>query len=219
MKRIKRGHATAVIALLIAVLVVMQIIERRDALRCYVSQQAAKYQQAQGFATADEIHDIVWESTVADLDRQLWRARLDYLFHDIFMGGNRGLQVWAEMKNPADEFSDVYCGGYIEWTIWDIRDDTVLESAWAPPGIERVHEVTLALQALPPEELRYYKVYVEDGSFQSIFANGTSTWIYQSRGSHEADVYAKAWLNGAITPPAWAGWYARWLELQEPEGE
>ena len=219
MRRIKRVHATAVIALLIAVLFVMQAIERRDALRCYVSQQAAKYQQAQGFATADEIHDIVWESTVADLDGQLWRARLDYLFHDIFMGGNRGLQVMARMRNPADEFSDVYCGGYIEWTIWDIRDDTVLERTWTSSGIERVHDITLALQALPPEELRYYKVYVEDGSFQSIFANGTSTWIYQSRGSHEADVYAKAWLNGAIVPPAWADWYARWQELQEPEDE
>ena len=217
MRRIKRVHATAVIALLIAVLFVMQAIERRDALRCYVSQQAAKYQQAQGFATADEIHDIVWESTVADLDGQLWRARLDYLFHDIFMGGSRGLQVWAEMENPADEFSDVYCDGYIEWTIWDTRDDTTLERTWTSSGIEDVHDITLALQALPPEDLQYYKVFVEDVSFQTIGDDETSAWIYQHHRGGE--VSAKAWLNGVIAPPAWAGWYADWLELQEPEGE
>lgn len=219
MKRIKRVHATAVIVLLIVVLSVMQIIDHRNALRCYVSQQAAKYQHVQGFATADEIHDIVWEYTVADLDGQLWRARLDDLFHDIFMGGSRGEQVWAEMENPADEFSDVYCGSYIEWTIWDIRDDTTSERAWTSSGIERVHEVTLALQALPPEELRYYKVYVEDVSFQFIGGDETSTWIYQHRGGHDVEVYAKAWLRGAIVPSSWAGWYAAWQELQEPEGE
>ena len=217
MRRIKRVHATAVIALLIAVLFIMQAIDYRDALRCYVRQQAAKYQQAQGFATADEIHDIVWDHTVADLDGQLWRARLDYLFHDIFMGGNRGLQVMAQMQNPTDEPSDVYCFGYIEWTIWDTRDDTTLERTWTSSGIEDVHDITLALQALPPEELRYYKVFVEDVSFQTIGDDETSAWIYHHRRGGE--VSAKAWLNGAIVPPAWAGWYARWQELQEPEGE
>ena len=219
MRRIKKGHATAVIALLIAVLAVMQAIDHRNALRCYVSQQAAKYQQAQGFATADEIHDIVWDYTVADLDGQLWRARLDDLFHGIFMGGARGEQVWAELQNPADEFSDVYCGGHIEWAAWDIRDDTTLEITWASSGIEAVHDITLALQALPPEDLRYYKVYVAESSFQAIGGDEISTWIHQHRGSHENDVYAKAWLNGAIVPPAWAGWYADWQELQENEGE
>ena len=213
MKRIKRGHATAVIALLIAVLVVMQAIDYRDALRCYVSQQAAKYQQAQGFATADEIHDIVWESTVADLDGQLWRARLDYLFHDIFMGGSRGLQVWAEMENPADELSDVYCGGNIEWFIWNPRDHTILERTWTSSGIEDVHDITLALQALPPEELQHYAVEVEDVSFQSVGVD----LIYHQR--KVGRVSAADWLRGEIVPQIWGGWYARWLELQEPEGE
>ena len=219
MKRIKRGHATAVIALLIAILAVMQAIDHRNALRCYVSQQAAKYQQAQAFATADEIHDIVWEYTVADLDGQLWRARLDDLFHDIFMGGRRGEQVWAEMENPSGEFSDVYCDGHIEWAIWDTRDDTTLERTWSSSGIEAVHDITLALQALPPEDLRYYRVYMEESSFQFTYADEISAGIYQYRGSHEADVYAKDWLNGEIAPPAWSVWYARWQELQENEGE
>ena len=217
MRRIKRVHATAVIALLIAILVVMQIIDHRNALRCYVSQQAAKYQQAQGFATADEIHDIVWDYTVADLDGQLWRARLDDLFHDIFMGGRRGLQVWAELKNPADEFSDVYCGGHIEWATWDTRDDTTLERTRSSSGIEAVHDITLALQALPPEDLRYYKVYVGDFSFRSFGDDEASTWLYQHRRGGE--VSAKDWLNGKIAPPSWTGWYARWQELQENEGE
>ena len=217
MKRIKRGHATAVIALLIAILAVMQAIDHRNALRCYVSQQAAKYQQAQGFATADEIHDIVWEYTVADLDGQLWRARLDDLFHDIFMGGRRGEQVWAELQNPADEFSDVYCGGNIEWFIWNPRDYTILEKTWASSGIEDVHEVTMALQALPPEELQHYTVEVKDVSFQSVGGD----LIYHQR--ETGRVSAADWLRGGIAPPAWAGWYAdwqeRWQELQENEGE
>ena len=213
MRRIKRGHATAVIALLIAILAVMQAIDHRNALRCYVSQQAAKYQQAQGFATADEIHDIVWDYTVADLDGQLWRARLDYLFHDIFMGGNRGLQVMAQMWNPADEFSDVYCGGNIEWFIWNPRDYTILEKTWASSGIEDVHEVTMALQALPPEELQHYTVEVRDVSFQSV----GGVLIYHQR--ETGRVSAADWLRGGIAPSAWAGWYADWQELQENEGE
>lgn len=221
MRRIKRVHATAVIVLLLAILSVMQIIDHRNALRCYVSQQAAKYQQAQGFATADEIHDIVWDYTVADLDGQLWRARLDDLFHDIFMGGRRGEQVWAELQNPVDDFSDVYCFGYIEWVIWDTRDDTTLERTWTSSGIEDVHDITLALQALPPEDLRHYKVYVKDISSQTIGDDETSTWIYQHRRGGE--VSAKDWLDGGIVPSAWAGWYVdwqeRWQELQENEGE
>lgn len=217
MRKIKRVHATAVIVLLLAILSVMQIIDHRESLRCYVSQQAAKYQQAQGFATADEIHDIVWDRTVADLDGQLWRARLDYLFHDMFMGGSRGLQVWAELQNPADEFSDVHCFGYIEWIIWDIRDYTRLERTWTSSGIEDVHDITLALQALPPEDLRHYTVDVTDISSQTIGGDETSTWIYQHRRGGE--VSAKDWLNGEIAPPSWAGWYARWQELQENEGE
>ena len=221
MKRIKRGHATAVIALLIAILAVMQAIDYRNALRCYVSQQAAKYQQAQGFATADEIHDIVWDYTVADLDGQLWRARLDYLFHSIFMGGSRGEQVWAEMENPADEFSDVYCGGNIEWTIWNNIRGEVIETIGSDSGMESVHNVTFALQTIPPEELWHYEVSAVGASFQSIWSNERNTWVYHQRPL--GAVNAKAWLNGAIVPSAWSVWYARWQErwqeLQENEGE
>ena len=217
MRRIKRVHATAVIALLIAVLVVMQAIDYRDALRCYVSQQASKYQQAQGFATADEIHDIVWDYTVADLDGQLWRARLDYLFHDIFMGGSRGLQVMAQMQNPAEFSSDGYCGGYVEWTIWNNIRGEVTETIGPASDMESVHNVTFALQTIPPEELWHYEVSAADVSFQSSWSDKGSTWIQHWR--HLGEVSAKAWLNGAIVPPAWAGWYARWQELQEPEGE
>ncbi len=221
MKRIKRVHATAVIVLLIVVLSVMQIIDHRNALRCYVSQQAAKYQHVQGFATADEIHDIVWEYTVADLDGQLWRARLDDLFHDIFMGGSRGLQVWAEMNNPADEFSDVYCGGYIEWTIWNNLNGAVTETIDPASDMESVHNVTFALQTIPPEELWHYEVSAVEVSFQAIWSDERNTWIQHRRPLGE--VSAKDWLRGEIAPVAWAGWYAawqaRWLELQEPEGE
>ncbi len=217
MKRIKRGHATAVIALLIAILAVMQAIDHRNALRCYVSQQAAKYQQAQGFATADEIHDIVWEYTVADLDGQLWRARLDDLFHDIFMGGRRGEQVWAELQNPADEFSDAYCFGYIEWRIWNNLNGAITETINSGEGMEAVHNVTFALQTIPPEELWHYEVSAVGASFQSIWSDERNTWIYHQRPL--GDVYAKDWLNGEIAPPAWSVWYARWQELQENEGE
>ena len=221
MKRIKRVHATAVIVLLIVVLSVMQIIDHRNALRCYVSQQAAKYQHVQGFATADEIHDIVWEYTVADLDGQLWRARLDDLFHDIFMGGSRGLQVMAEMQNPADEFSDVYCGGYIEWTIWNNLNGAVTETIDSASDMESVHNVTFALQTIPPEELWHYEVSAVEVSFQAIWSDEGNTWIQHRRPLGE--VSAKDWLRGEIAPAAWAGWYAawqaRWLELQEPEGE
>lgn len=222
MRRIKRVHATAVIVLLLAILSVMQIIDHREALRCYVSQQAAKYQQAQGFATADEIHDIVWDYTVADLDGQLWRARLDDLFHDIFMGGRRGEQVWAEMKNPADEFSDVHCFGYIEWVIWNNREDMMFRTIDSGEGMEAVHNVTFTLQTILSGGLQYYTVKAMDISFQSSWdESGGSALIYHRRPLGE--VSAKDWLNGEIAPAAWAGWYARWQErwqeLQENEGE
>lgn len=217
MKRIKSVHATSIIVLLIVVLSVMRIIDHRDALRCYVSQQAAKHQQAQGFATADEIHDIVWEHTVADLDGQIWRARLDYLFHDIFMGGHRGLQVMAQMQNPADGPSDVYCGSAIEWTIWNNREDGIFRTIDSGGDMESVHNVTFALQTIPSGELRHYTVEATAISYQSIWGDEGSTWIQHWRPLGE--VSAKDWLRGEIAPLAWAGWYADWrARWQEPQG-
>ena len=209
MRSIKRVYATRIIALLIAVLVIAQVAGKYSDLRCYVQQQASKYQEVyeQGYATGDEIHDIVWNHTLVDFDLHIWRVRLDDLFHAVFTGGIRGEQVIAEIENP-DYDSDCY--GYIQWTIWDNRDYSSLDLPFRSSAIEAAHAITLALQDIPQEELRHYSVEAEDASYKLIWNESRGTTLNQYHNAGE--VSAKDWLRGDIVPRNWAGWYADWLE-------
>ena len=207
----KRKVATRVIALLILVVLVMQVVEKRNDLQCYVMQQATRHDLVftAGFATADEIREIVWNDTVADFHGQSWRASLDQIFHAIFMGGNRGNQVVAWLLNSADEPNDFSCAGTINWAIWDDRDFTVLEN-FSSSDIETWHAFTTALRAIPKEDLQHYKVSASDLSNKYSADERGSTSIWQHRDAGEAS--AQAWLRGDIVLEYWSAWYASWLE-------
>ena len=212
MRSIKRVHATRIIALLIAVLVIVNVAGKYDSdLRCYVRQQANKYRYVyeQGFATGSEIHDIVWNHTLADFDWHIWRVRLDDLFHAVFMGGIRGEQVIAKIENPDYAAN---CYGYIQWTIRDNRDYSSLDVPFRS-SVRGAHEITLALQDIPQEELRHYSVEAEAVSYKAISNVGRIAKLNQYYDAGE--VSAKDWLCGDIVPRNWAGWYADWLEQQD----
>ncbi len=224
---VNRVHATLAIALLIAVMLITQAVNKSSDLQCYAIQQASKHRLVydQGFATPDEIREIVWNHTLAGFDGQVWRATLDGIVHAIFMGGERGEQVVAQLQNPSDQYpidqsSDVHCFGYIGWIIRDNRDETTFERFGGFDGssgldIEAVHQVTTALQAVPPEELRHYTIEAIDVSGK--YSKREPNWTYYDLDAGE--VSADAWLRGETVPNYSSGWYAAWQELQKTDDE
>ena len=207
----KKVHITRAIGLLIIVVLIWQYVEKRNDLQCYVLQLASRHEFVfkAGYASEDEIRDIVFNDTVADFHGQMWRASLDQIFQAIFMGGNRGKQVVALLLNPPDDLPDFSCEGSIEWTIWYNPDFTVLRN-YTGTGIKSLHHVTTALQAIPQEELRQYEVAADLTYYSGSWNEGNTAW---SGGSRDAgSVSAREWLNGKIVPDYWSGWYAAWLE-------
>jgi len=225
----RRGHttrviATGVITLLLAAVLMTQAVDRSRALQCYVMQQASKHRLVydQGFAAPDEIREIVWNHTVAAFDGQVWRATLDHIFHVIFMGGERGEQVVAQLGHPDGESSDLHCFGYMGWAIRDSHNDTDFDrfggfDGFSGSGIEAVHQVTTALQAIPAEKLRHYRVEASDVSGSAIWSEREPVWTYRELDAGETS--AQAWLRGEIAPSHWSGWYAYWQERQETDDE
>ena len=218
----KRVHTTRVIVLLIIGVLIWQYVEKRNDLQCYVMQLASRHEFVfkAGYASEDEIRDIVFNDTVADFHGQMWRASLDQIFHTIFMGGNRGNRVVAYLLSPRDDYPDFSCEGSIEWTIWYNPDFTVLRN-YTGTGIKSLHHVTTALQAIPQEELRQYEVKVDLTFFRRSWNEGIGAWSGGSRSA--GTVSAREWLDGKIVPDYWSGWYESWLqgwqELQDADQE
>lgn len=207
----KRVYVSRVIAVLIIGVSILRVIEIRNDLQCYVMQQATRHEFvfAAGYATADEIRDIVFNDTVADFHGQAWRASLDQIFQAIFMGGNRGQQVVAHLNKPSVDSLDFYCEGSIRWTIWYNPDSTVFRN-YTGTDIKSLHHVTTALQAIPHEELRHYEVVADLTYFKDRWNEGIGAW---SGGARDAGtVSAREWLSGNIVPDYWSGWYAAYLE-------
>ncbi len=207
----KKVHATRAIVLLIITMLIWQYVEKRNDLQCYVMQQADRHKwvfQA-GYATADEIREIVWNDAVTDFHGQLWRAKLDQVFQAIFMGGNRGAQVVAYLTHPPPAPSDLYCKGSIEWRIWYDPDIAVYRS-YSGADIKSVHHVATTLKTLPQEELRHYSVAATEYSYKGNFYEGGSAGIHKARDA--GVVSAREWLRGEIVPDYWSSWYAAWLE-------
>lgn len=207
----KRVYATRLIVALIIGVLVWQYVERRNDLQCYVMQLASMHEFVftAGYASEDEIRDIVWDDTVAVFHGQAWQASLDQVFHAIFMGGNRGQQVVAQLSNPPADSPDFTCEGYIDWTIWH-NPDFKVHGIYSDEGIESLHQVTTALQAIAPEELRHYEVEADLNYTKSRWNEGNGDWSvgYRTIGT----VSAREWLEGKIVPDYWSGWYESWLE-------
>ena len=210
----KRVHATRVIVLLIIGVLIWQYVEMRNDLQCYVMQRASnlEFVFAAGYASEDEIRDIVWNDIMTEFYGQAWRASLDQVFHTIFMGGNRGQQVVAHLMNAPADSPDFSCGGRIEWTIWWIYGsaDMAVYKRYSSAENKSLHDVTTALQAIPPEELQDYEVDAELTYFKSRWKNGSGDWSGFSRDG--GTVSAREWLEGNIVPDYWSGWYESWLE-------
>ena len=207
----KKRHISWAIAILIAGVLIWQVIDKRAAFQCYVLQQASLYKQVydQGLATRHEIHELVWNDTVADFKGQDWRAALDRVYHELFLGGSRARQVMAELHDPADHPADLICGGYILWTIRDVRDSSVWQS-FHEFDIESMRDLTAALDLIPPDELRHYKITVQVTTARLIRDDFGGISVSRTRDGGE--VSADEWLRGNYVPEYWSGWYAAWLE-------
>ena len=213
----KRIHATRVTIALIVGVLIWHYVERRHDLQCYVMQQASnlEFVFAAGYASEEEIRDIVWNDTKTDLYGQAWWASLDNVFHAIFMGGSRGQQVVAHLTNAPADSTDIICDGRIEWTIWWIYDsaEMAVYESYSGAEIKSLHHVTTALQAIPSEELHEYEVDAELTYFKSRWKNGNGDWSGFSRDG--GTVSARDWLDGKVVPDYWSGWYVAWLEQGE----
>ena len=207
----KRVHTTRVIVLLIIGVLIWQYVEKRNDLQCYVMQLASRHEFVfkAGYASEDEIRDIVFNDTVADFHGQMWRASLDKIFHTIFMGGNRGAQVVAYLLNPPDDYRDFSCGGSIEWRIWYDPDVTVNRS-YSGTDIKPMRRVTTALQNIPLEELQHYQVLADLTFHKGSWNDGIGAWSAGSRSA--GTVSAREWLSGKIVPDYWSGWYKSYLK-------
>ena len=207
----KRSNATRAILLLIIVVFILQYVDKRNDLQCYVMQLASRleFSFAAGYATEGEIRDVVWDDTEADFLGQAWRASLDQIFHAIFMGGNRGAQVVAYLINPPVDLPDFFCNGSIEWTIWYDPDITAYRN-YSGTDIKSGHHVTTALQAIQQDELQHYEVAAGLTYYKGSWNEGNGAW---SGGSRDAGtVSAHEWLSGKRVPAYWSGWYEAWLE-------
>ena len=207
----KRIHATRVTVALIVVVLIWHYIEKRNDLRCYVMQRASihEFVFSAGYASEDEIRDIVWNDTKTEFYGQAWRVSLDNVFHAIFMGGSRGQQVVAHLTRPSDDLRDFSCQGTIRWSIWNVLDNT-FHRDYSGTDLVKVHHVTIALQALEQNELRKYSVEVDLISYRDVYSEHGSTYIAHYRDGGE--VSAHDWLDGKVVPEYWSGWYAAWLE-------
>ncbi len=208
----KRTHVTRVIILLIIGLLILQYFEKRNALQCYAMQLADRleYAYTAGFASQEEIRDIVWDDTVADFYGQEWRASLDHIINAIFMGGGRANQVVARLLSPLQDSSGFICGSSIEWTIWHKTEMSDYDQHFTGVDIQTGYGVTIALEAIPPEELKHYEVGASVLSFRNSWEDDRSTWISQYRDA--GSVSAREWLEGKTVPDFWSGWFAAWLE-------
>ncbi|MCY4020449.1 MAG: hypothetical protein OXG39_13655 [Chloroflexi bacterium] len=208
-----KSRATRVILLLIIAVFIWKYVEKRNDLQCFVMQQAdmLEFVFTAGYASEDEIRDIVWNDTMTAFHGQAWRISLDQLFHAIFMGGSRGQQVLRHLTNPPDVSPDFYCEGLIEWTIWHKYNFDDYDT-WSYSGtdITTIHQVTTTLQAIPDDELWDYEVGAHLQYYRIDWNEGNTVWSlsYRDAGS----VSAALWLRGKIVPDYWSGWYATWLE-------
>ncbi|MDE2859344.1 MAG: hypothetical protein OXN94_15980 [Chloroflexota bacterium] len=207
----KKVHASRITVALIAAVLIWHYVDRRNDLQCYVMQLADMHEFVfeAGYASEDEIRDIVWNDTVAAFHGQAWRVKLDQVFHAIFMGGNRGQQVLNHLRNPPADPPEFICAGSINWSIWHDPDFTEYRHYYGE-DIKSLHQVSIALQAIPPEELRHYEVSANLSYVRHSSHEGGSDWSSSYR--YLGTVSARDWLEGAILPDYWAGWYESWLE-------
>lgn len=209
----KRVHATRAIGLLIVVVLIWQYVDKRHDLQCYVMQLASRHEFvfSAGYASEDEIRDIVFKDTTADFHGQAWRASLDQIFHAVFMGGNRGAQVVAHLLSPSDDLPDFSCEGSFNWTIW-YNSNSTIHKDYSGTDLKTAHHVTTALKAIPQEELGYYSVAVDIISYRDAFDGHSGSGSYMAHYRSGGEVSAREWLGGKIVPGYWSGWYAAWLE-------
>lgn len=208
----KRVQATRVIMLLITAVFIWQFVDKRKDLQCYVMQLASRHAFVfkAGYASAQEIRQAVWNDTLAAFHGQVWRAKLDRMWHEGIMGGGRGDQVLALLRNPEDTPTGIFCFGSINWKIWHDTASTVFRE-YSGEDMKTLHQITTALQAIPPDELRHYEVTATVTYYESEWRDGLTAWsgVLRQAGA----VSARQWLDGKIAPDYWSGWYADWQEL------
>ena len=208
----KRRHIELLMVTLIVVLLAAAYLQKRHDLQCFVFQQASKHQQVfdDGFATLDEIRQVVADYTLERFNGGEWRANLDDAVHAVLMGGSRSELVAEELRDPAEPPSDWRCFGDLQWDIYDSRGQPSFVDSAFGANLDALHEITAKLRDLPAEELAHYKVEAQDYALKSTWTADEEAWIHVSRIIGE--VSAKDWLKGKILPEDWVSWYAAWRE-------
>lgn len=212
----RNRYASRLIMLLIIGLLVAQVLEKRDDVECYVNPHADRYQLVhdQGFATDQEIRDIVWNDLVTKFNGQVWRATLDNIYHAVFMGGSRAELVLKQLRNPIGEaWWIVTCEGGINWTVRDERDRWPAWHSVDTRNSESAYDVTVALRRLPKAELQHYRVEATIYVDTTIYGDNGYTDVYERKGAGE--INADDWLAGLIVPEYWSAWHDRWQQREE----
>lgn len=208
----KRNHALIIIALLIVGVAIWHVVEKRLDLKCFRVQQGSIYLTAhvQGYATVDAIREQIWQDTVDEFHGQSWRASLDRIVHETFLGGSRAARVIRQVQFPLGPYADFSCHGAIEWSIYDRRHGELVRKGSFFTGVETLHEITLALDDIPRDELKHYLVIAELVLNKTTGDDSRRTSVDHIRTLGE--VSARGWLRGEYVPEPWSSWYLAWRE-------
>ena len=208
----KRKHAFIIVALLIVGIAVWHVAEKRLDLACYRVQQGSIYLTAsgQGYATDEAIREQIWQDTVDEFYGQAWRASLDRFVHETFLGGSRADRVIRQVHLPVGPYADFSCHGVIAWSIYDKRNGETIRKDSFFTGVETMHEISLALDDIPRDELDHFLVIAESVLNKTTGDDSGRTSVDRIRALGE--VSAKAWLRGEYVPEPWSSWYLAWRE-------
>ena len=201
--------ATCLIVILIAIVFVLHMFQRRDNFECLVMAQTDRYRLMfdEGVATDQEVRDAVWVELVAEYHNHTWRAHLDNVYHGIFMGGNRAQQVLNRLRNSTENAPwYVNCEGGIRWNIWALANNNYQMQINSKDG-KSVHDVSVALRAIPKDELSRYIVSVFIYTDIDTYGGGLHTYIKEWR--RVGGISADDWLSGHIVPESWSAFHTR----------
>lgn len=208
----KQKHAFIIIALLIVGVAIWHVVEKRLELKCFRVQQGSIYLTAhvQGYATVEAIREQIWQDTIDEFHGQTWRASLDRIVHETFLGGSRADRVIRQVQLPLGPYADFSCHGAIEWSIYDSRRGELVRKNSFFTGVETLHEITLALNDIPRDELGHYLVIAELVLNKTTGDDSHRTSVDHIRMLGE--VSARGWLRGEYVPEPWSSWYLAWRE-------
>lgn len=210
----KQITVTCAIALLVVVVLVTQYIEKRSDYTCQVDQLASlhRWYFDEGLATREQIREGVRQVRHVEFDGHAWLETLDRAANAILMGGDIASQVLARLDSPNEVYGDRYCSGYVSWAIWDRRprDD---DGQFNDFDIETIVDVSLALESIPENERRHFRVSASFIFNQSNWDGQASN--YWSRIRHVAEAGAVEWRSGETVPAPFSDWYTDWLAKDE----